>query len=425
MEFLTLTQSNWFIIGPIAKLLGFLMNWIYEFLDLIGIPNIGIAIILFTIIIKALMLPLSIRQQKFSKLNTVMAPELQAVQEKYKNLDRTSPKYNQMLMQQQDEMKEVYQKYGTRPTGGCVQLLIQMPILFALYQVIYKIPGYVRKIYNIYRPVAEGLTGISGYWTEELQTLASQNQVSVSKFEGYTDAQKINHIIDMFYNFSKSEWKQFTDLFPQLTDMINQALPQINRINYFLGTDLATPPSQQLWPGIFIPILAGLTQWLSTKMVDQPQTGNDDNGTAATMKTMNIIMPLISVVFCFTLSAGLGVYWIASAVVQIIIQLIVNKYMETVDIGKMVEENVEKANAKRVKRGQKPIRARAAMNVHTIEEQENARKQQETETKERASAQIQKSTEYYRSTNTKSGKLASRAGMVQQYNEKHEKNRKK
>jgi YidC/Oxa1 family membrane protein insertase len=424
LEFLTLTQSNWFIIGPIAKVLGFLMNWIYEFLDLIGIPNIGIAIILFTIIIKALMLPLSIRQQKFSKLNTVMQPEIQAIQEKYKNLDKNSPKYNQMLMQEQEDMKMVYQKYGTSPTGGCLQLLIQMPILFALYQVIYKIPGYVTKIYNIYKPVAEGLVGISGYWTEELQSLASQNEINVSKFEGYSDTQKLKHIIDMFYNFSKSEWSQFTDMFPQLTDLINQALPQINRINYFLGVDLATPPSQQLWPGIFIPILAGLTQWLSSKMVEQPQD-NDDNGTAATMKTMNIIMPLISVVFCFTLSAGLGVYWIASAVVQIIIQLIVNKYMETVDINKMVEENVQKANAKRVKRGQKPIRAQAAMNVHTIEEQEEARKKKETEIRERTSAHIEKSTEYYKSTNTKKGKLASRANMVQQYNEKHEKNRKR
>ena len=71
MDFLSLTQSNWFLVGPVAKVLGVVMNGIYEFLDMFGIASIGLAIILFTIIIKALMLPLSIKQQKFTKLNSI------------------------------------------------------------------------------------------------------------------------------------------------------------------------------------------------------------------------------------------------------------------------------------------------------------------------------------------------------------------
>ena len=134
MDFLSLTQSNWFLVGPVAKVLGVVMNGIYEFLDMFGIASIGLAIILFTIIIKALMLPLSIKQQKFTKLNSIMAPELQQVQKKYANLDKSSPKYNEMLLKQNEEMKEVYAKYGTSPTGGCVQMLIQMPILIAMFR---------------------------------------------------------------------------------------------------------------------------------------------------------------------------------------------------------------------------------------------------------------------------------------------------
>ena len=91
MDFLSLTHSNWFLVGPVAKVLGVVMNGIYEFLDMFGIASIGLAIILFTIIIKALMLPLSIKQQKFTKLNSIMAPELQQVQKKYANLDKSSP----------------------------------------------------------------------------------------------------------------------------------------------------------------------------------------------------------------------------------------------------------------------------------------------------------------------------------------------
>ena len=415
MDFLTLTQSNWFIVGPVAKVLGFVMNGIYEFLDMINIPNIGIAIILFTIIVKALLLPLSIRQQKFSKLNSVMAPELQEIQKRYKGLDKSSPKYNEMLMKQQAEMKEVYAKYGTSPTGGCLQMLIQMPILFALYQVIYKIPGYVTKIYNIYEPLAENLQSVAGFAeTEGLMTLAQANGVKPANL---TD---IKQVIDMFYNFNVDEWNQFSGLFPQLAERVNVIVPEITKINYFLGIDLATAPSGQLWPGIFIPILAGLTQWLSTKMMPAtPQ--NDDSGAGSTLKTMNIMMPLMSVFFCFTLSAGVGVYWIASAVVQILIQLVVNRYMDKVDVNEMVEKNLEKVNAKRLKQGQKPIKAKPVMNVHTIEEEQRLEKEKLAETKERVSAQIEKSTAYYNSTNTKKGKLASKAGMVQQYNERNEK----
>ncbi len=415
MDFLTLTQSNWFIVGPVAKVLGFIMNGIFEFLSMMNIASIGLSIIIFTIIIKALMLPLSIKQQKFSKLNSVMMPELQQVQEKYKKLDKTSPKYNEMMLKQNEEMKEVYAKYGTSPTGGCLQLIIQMPILFALYQVIYKIPGYIAKVKEIYVPIQTNLMNIIGYeGNEDLVKLAQQN--------GVTDLTDSNKIIDMLYNFSSAEWEQFKSYFPQLTNYVDEALPTINKINYFLGLDLATAPSQQLWPGILIPILAGLTQWYSSKMIQTPENKkNGEDTMGSTMKTMNIVMPLMSVFFCFTFSAGIGVYWIVSAVVQIIIQLIVNKYMERIDINEMVEKNIEKANVKRAKQGKKPLKAKPVMSVRTIEEEQKAAAEKEAQAKERTSEQIKKSTEYYEKTATKKGRLSSRAAMVQQYNERNEK----
>ena len=140
------------------------------------------------------------------------------------------------------------------------------------------------------------------------------------------------------------------------------------------------------------------------------------------MKTMNIVMPLMSVFFCFTFSAGIGVYWIASSVVMILIQLVVNKYMERIDINQMVEKNIEKANVKRVK---KPLKAKAVMNVRTIEEERELEQKKDAELKERVTKQVEKSTEYYSSTNKKKGKLAAKAGMVQQYNEKSEKKNRK
>ena len=291
MDFLSLTQSNWFLVGPVAKVLGVVMNGIYEFLDMFGIASIGLAIILFTIIIKALMLPLSIKQQKFTKLNSIMAPELQQVQKKYANLDKSSPKYNEMLLKQNEEMKEVYAKYGTSPTGGCVQMLIQMPILFALYQVIYKIPGYITKVRAFYEPIVEALQNIPTYMDNaDFVTLAQQNGINAA---GLSDS---NKLIDLLYNFDKAEWTKFTEIFPNLNEYVAKALPSIEKANYFLGMDLATAPAQQLWPGVLIPILAGLTQWLSSKMM-QTDNGskNSDDTMGSTMKTMNIMMPLMSV----------------------------------------------------------------------------------------------------------------------------------
>lgn len=419
MDFLSLTQSNWFIVGPVAKVLGVIMNGIYEFLDMFNIGSIGLAIILFTIIVKALMLPLSIKQQKFSKLNSIMMPEIQQIQKKYANLDKSSPKYNEMLLKQNEEVKEVYAKYGTSPTGGCLQMLIQMPILFALYQVIYKIPGYITKVRAFYEPIVEALQNIPTYMdNQDFINLASQNAIN--------EISDSKHLIDLLYNFDKAEWAKFTEIFPNLNEYVAKAMPSIEKANYFLGMDLATAPAQQIWPGVLIPILAGLTQWLSSKMMQTDNgNSNSDDTMGSTMKTMNIVMPLMSVFFCFTFSAGIGVYWIASSVVQILIQLIVNKYMERIDINQMVEKNIEKANVKRVKKGQKPLKAKAVMSVRTIEEERELEQKKSAELKERVSKQIEKSTEYYSSTQKKKGKLASKAGMVQQYNEKSEKRNKK
>ena len=150
MYSLLLTAYNGAILGPIAKLLGYIMNVIFIVLDKIGIPNVGLCIILFTLIMYGLMTPLTYKQQKFSKLSQRMNPELQAIQAKYKN------KKDQVSMQKMnDETRAIYDKYGVSPTGSCVQLLITMPVLFALYRVIYAIPAYVSKIGDTYRVLAD------------------------------------------------------------------------------------------------------------------------------------------------------------------------------------------------------------------------------------------------------------------------------
>ena len=124
---IVLTQSNTFIIGSIAKLLGFIMNGIFNALSYIGIENIGLSIIIFTVIVYTLMIPMTIKQQKFSRMSAVMNPEIQKIQKKYKNNPEKA----------QQEMMKLYKENNVNPMSGCLPLLIQMPILFALYYVFY------------------------------------------------------------------------------------------------------------------------------------------------------------------------------------------------------------------------------------------------------------------------------------------------
>ena len=433
MTFIVATQSNWFLIGWIAWLLGNVMNWIYEFLNWVGIPNIGLAIILFTIVIKALMIPMSIKQQKSARLNSIMMPEIQAIQAKYKGVtDR------ELLYQQQMETKEVYQKYGTSAAGGCLQLLIQMPILFALYQVIYKLPGYIGKLKDMYGVVADKFRAPPNHESlvqnEQLLELAKNNSLTKDAAKLLTDAEQgRNYTIDMLYNLDKTEWTKFHEIVndPGVQEAYQQVQPQIERVNTFLGISLAASPWQQItqdgiWWAVFIPILAGVFQFLSTLAMkssnpSQSQNQDDQNPMGGTMKIMNYLFPIMSVVFCFMFSAGIGIYWVASSGVQLIIQLCVNAYMNKVDINEMVRKNVEKANVKRIRKGQKPIKATNVLqNVRNLEEQKASEEAAKIALKQEA----EKSSAYYESHSTyKKGSLAEKAGMVQQYEEK-EKQRK-
>ena len=136
MSGIILTPYDGAILGPIAKVLGYLMEGIFFVLDKIGIPNVGLSIILFTIVIYLLLMPLTIKQQKFSKLSAKMNPELQAIQAKYKNR-----KDNDSMMAKSQEMMMVYQKYKINPVSGCVVALIQIPLFFAFLAAINEVPA--------------------------------------------------------------------------------------------------------------------------------------------------------------------------------------------------------------------------------------------------------------------------------------------
>ncbi len=408
---IVLTQSDTFIIGSIAKLLGFIMNGIFNALSYIGIENIGLSIIIFTIIVYTLMLPMTIKQQKFSRMSSVMNPEIQKIQKKYKNKrDQAS------MMKMQEETKLVYEKYGTSPTGGCLGSLIQFPILFALWPVIRNIPAYVMKIKEAYMPLVNEIMTMDGY-QKIMEGIGKAKPILISP-EAY-DYSKANTLVDVLYKFRPTTWDTLADKFPDLTSLIDSTRGSLEHLNTFLGINIAETPGSMFMSAtknfsigliiaaLAIPILAGLSQWISARLMQQAtSTGNDaDNPMAAQMKTMMNVMPLMSLFMCFSMPAGLGIYWIASAVVRTIQQLVINKFLSKKSMDELIKENMEKAAKKREKKDAisgKEINTMAHKNVKNIEEPKR-----KTTSNNNVDSYKQ---------NAKPGSLASKANMVSDFN---------
>ena len=410
LDVVLLTKSSTPIIGWFAEILGFIMNLIFD----LGITNIGVAIIIFTLVINIIMIPLTINQQKSQKLQAVIQPEIKAIQDKYKG--KTD---NESAMKMNAETRAVYSKYGTSMAGGCLPLLIQMPILFGLYQVIYRIPAYVTSVRSVFETVATSLMQQSDY-INKISDLAKAVRLPVENND-YTIP---NKVIDLLYKFTPEKWTTLSETFPNMRSVLETSVPLIKQMNSFLGIDLSVSP----WQGMnniniawIIPILAGVTQFISTKVMttNQPKNGEPENEMAKQMQSMNTVMPIMSVVFCFTLPAGIGIYWIASALARTVIQLLVNYRLKDLDIDKLVESNLAKQNAKRAKQGLPALSA----NKKVIEKAKHRDEIEKQEKEDRAkkyevnAKNLKDSTEYY-NKDAKPGSLASKANMVAKYNEK-------
>lgn len=358
--FLTQVQG---ILKPIAWVLGNILNAIYNFVELFGIENIALCIVLFTFVVKMLMLPLTIKQQKFTKLQSKMSPELTKIQQKYKG-----KKDEESLRRQQSETQAVYAKYGASPMGGCLPLLISLPIMFALYRVIYAIPAYVTDVGGLYGSIADKLQGISGY-KNTLIDFITQNSLVLSQQSGcsstvidlsiYQDVPR-EYLIDLFSKFNPANWDAFfdVDLFSSIKEAaisingssmsVSEVVDKIVSVNGLFGLSILDRPEIKSI-SVVIPVLAVISQFIQGKLqsaVNANKKTNTDDPAQQTTKMMTTIMPIMSGAFCLMLPIGVGIYWIASAIFTIIQTLFINKYLDKVNVDEMLEKSKEK-NIKR------------------------------------------------------------------------------
>lgn len=409
MNYVLLTQTGG-ILRPFGIVLGFIMNYIYRFLELFGISNIGLTIVLLTLVVNILMIPLTYRQQKFSRMNAVINPEIQKITKKYegKNDERS-------MRLRQAETQAVYDKYGANPVGGCLPALIQIPILFALYRVIYNVPAYVEPIRQVYEQIAVPImnaAGASDIMTELISTLS----IRVSGF----DITNINKIIDALYLVKSNAWDTVSSAFsasPDVVKAISDYSGTIVSMNWLPGgLNVVDSPVQfkngisGIFPGAAIPVLAALTQWWNMKisMRNQPEIDTSTQ-VGSTMNTMNTMMPLMSLFFTTTLPAGMGVYWIASAVFRSLITLVINKILGNTNVEEIIEKNKDKAEAKAKKRGeqQEKLEAYASMNTRRLSDIAKANR---TETESVADRKESKTSASKNTASASSGSGAKKGG---------------
>lgn len=357
-----LTKYDGMFLGPIAVVLGWILNGIYAFLSNFGIENAGLCIIIFTFFVNMLMIPMTIKQQKFTKLSAKMSPELTKITDKYKGKrDEDSMRRSQL------ETQAVYQKYGASPTSGCLPMLITLPIMFALYRVIYNIPAYVSGIQDVYINIGNAIQGVDGYIPEMTEIAKNFSMLNMSKWGDISQSIPINYLVDIMSQFKEVDWTGLVanPVFSSITDIITNNSNKIMDINNFaFGLNIAETPMGQFTAGIplitkilylSVPALSIVTQLIQTKLMmrNSPQA-DSNNPTAATMKSMNTIMPFFSGAICLTLPVGLGIYWIAGAVFRIFQQLIIDKHLEKVNIDDLIEKNKEKQDKKKERKGIDP-----------------------------------------------------------------------
>ena len=435
MSDILLTAYPGSILGPIAKLLGILMDWIYSGISNITggrVESVVLSIVIITIIIYMCLLPLTIKQQKFSKLSQKMQPEMQAIQAKYKN-----KKDQASMMAMQEETQLLYQKYGISPMGSCVQMLIQMPILFALYRVFYNIPAYLSGVKGSFTGLVDSIQQTSGYQNTLVSLMEKYNVVTSSGLNASNAASKLadasgdtlsNYIIDIIYKLPSKGWDALMDgkFFDGIQSAVEKTHDALLHFNYFLGLNISDTPwyiiksnftdKPDKWLlfvilALLIPVLSYLTQMLNIKLMPQATNGNDQ--VANQMKMMNLMMPLMSLFICFTVPVGLGIYWICSALVRGIQQFFVNRHIENLDLEAVMAKNEEKAKKKREKMGlsEDYIKKAAQIKTKSIDNKANVSVSAGTEEK------LAKAAEY--KANAKAGSLASKANMVKEFNERN------
>jgi len=332
------------------------------------------------------------------------------------------------MMAMNEETQMVYEKYGVSMTGSCGQMLIQMPILFALYRVFMNVPAYVAGVKDHFTTLVDGIMATEGFADKMTQIVTDNRIVTTSALDfTATDTEVLrNYTIDVLAKLGTNGWNSLADTFPSLETTIASTYETVSKINALGPLNISDTPWDIMKTSfasgaiivalcaVLVPLLSYLFQVLNIKMM--PTASNNDNqndAMAQQMKMMNKTMPLMSLFMCFTVPVGLGIYWVMSSVVRLVQQYFLNKHFEKIDLDDIIKKNEEKAKKKREQMGiaENQIRNAAQMNTRRMSDKAS------TTTFAEREALLEKANAA--KANAKPGSMAAKANMVKEYNERN------
>lgn len=300
-----------FIVGPIAKLMGIVYNWLFNFIySFTQTGTLVLAIILFTFLVKLILFPLSYKQIKGSYRMQMLQPQLNKIRAKYAGKTDEDSQRRMAF-----EIQEFQRENGASMFAGCLPMLIQLPILYALYYIFNQPYEYVGVVNDVYTSITQGLLNIDAATRVEVLKpiiLAKNMTVDVSVFD---------QVMGLVRTMSAADWNGVLTSLGQSAGELSAILAQKHSIEYFFGLNLVSFAGLR-FPGVLVPICAGLTTYLSTWYMQRKQKvimgGQEDQMAAGMTKSMNIVMPIMMGVITINVPIALGIYWTLSNLFSVI-----------------------------------------------------------------------------------------------------------
>lgn len=315
--------------GFISELFGYILNWLYGLVN-----NYGVAIIIFSVLLRVILIPITIKQQKSMKKSAMLQEKMAEIQKKYKN---NPEKLNQ-------ETIELYQREKMSPFSGCLTSILQLVIILSVFWL-----------------VSQPLTYMKRIDPQIIETYT--NEMKESEFNPNNSYVQIS-VLD----YAETKYQEIEEQLKQ-EDVENREGLEAKKNDYnqlrlnmeFLGIDLSKVPTQSLndWRVYIIPGLYVITSFISIRLTTATQNKKKkkkeeivmENGEVkeepdpmdqmqAMNKSMTYMMPIMSVMIAVIAPLGLALYWLMSNILMIIERLVINKIMES----KEEKDEEEKAN---------------------------------------------------------------------------------
>lgn len=308
------------IVGPIAKVFGYIIDFVFNLVYAVTVNHsLGLSIIFLTIIVRALMLPLAVKQQQSMVKMQKLAPEIEKIKNKYGN--SKDPEIQQKMSAEQQAL---YAKNKVNPLSGCLPMLITMPLFFGLSYIMNQSYMFISKLGGMYNELSSRIINEVPHFANYMVPL-SLPHVPQKIIEAKTfDIGVVENMSKVLNKFSAADWNSlFSQIPTEYLPRIKEVFEQKQAVEIFFGLPLIDA-SGWAWPGIIIPILAGLTTFLSSWLSGQLSQTSTDEKNKMTQRTMMIVMPFFMAFMTVSLPAGVGLYWITSSVFQVVQQLIMN-----------------------------------------------------------------------------------------------------